>query len=106
MVQNMMRNDPRFANNPMLQQSLDALRSNPEMVSQFSQMMSDPNVRNQMSSMMGAGAGAGAGGGAGGGGSGASSDPFGGGPDAMRRQMEQFQRMSQQFGGSSRGPNA
>ena len=35
----MMRNNPRFANNPMLQQTLTALQSNPEMTSKVSQMM-------------------------------------------------------------------
>eukprot|EP00579_Thalassiosira_antarctica_P000263 CAMPEP_0201869730 /NCGR_PEP_ID=MMETSP0902-20130614/3136_1 /ASSEMBLY_ACC=CAM_ASM_000551 /TAXON_ID=420261 /ORGANISM="Thalassiosira antarctica, Strain CCMP982" /LENGTH=476 /DNA_ID=CAMNT_0048395277 /DNA_START=26 /DNA_END=1456 /DNA_ORIENTATION=- len=99
MVQNMMRNDPRMANNPMLQQSLNALQSNPEMISQLTQMMSDPNVRDRMSNLMSqqqqqpSGAGGGA-------------DPFNNGPDAMRRRMEQFQQMSQQFGGSSGGFNA
>ncbi|KAL7535274.1 hypothetical protein ACHAXR_006386 [Thalassiosira sp. AJA248-18] len=96
-VQNMMRNDPRFANNPMLQQSLNALQSNPEMINQFSQMMSDPNVRDRMTNMMSQQQQTG---GAGGG-----PDPFSNGPDAMRRQMEQFQQMSQQFGGSSGGFN-
>ena len=44
MAQIMMRNNPRFANNSMLQQSLDTLRSNPEVVNQLSQAMSDPNL--------------------------------------------------------------
>eukprot|EP00581_Thalassiosira_minuscula_P001840 CAMPEP_0183745996 /NCGR_PEP_ID=MMETSP0737-20130205/66526_1 /TAXON_ID=385413 /ORGANISM="Thalassiosira miniscula, Strain CCMP1093" /LENGTH=529 /DNA_ID=CAMNT_0025981675 /DNA_START=13 /DNA_END=1603 /DNA_ORIENTATION=- len=100
MVQNMMRNDPRFANNPMLQQSLQQLQNNPEMVNQMMGMMNDPNVRNQMMSMMSQGGGGGLGG-AGGSAGGAANDPFAGGPEAMRRQMEQFQRMTQQFGGSS-----
>ena len=43
MAQIMMRNNPRFANNSILQQSLDTLRSNPEVVNQLSQAMSDPN---------------------------------------------------------------
>eukprot|EP00804_Cyclotella_cryptica_P017589 CCRYP_006721-RA/>CCRYP_006721-RA protein AED:0.09 eAED:0.06 QI:0/1/0.5/1/1/1/2/84/471 len=99
MVQQMMRNDPRFANNPMLQQSLDALSSNPDMIRQFSQMMGDPGVRANVSRMMQqqqqqqqqAG------------GNAAGADPFGTGPEAMRRQMEQFQQMSRQFGGMSGG---
>ena len=103
MVQNMMRNDPRFANNPMLQQSLDALRSNPEMVNQFSQVMSDPNVRDRMATMMSQQRQPGGSGGTGGSGG---PDPFGNGPEEMRRQMEQFQRMSQQHGGTSGGFNA
>lgn len=92
MVQNMMRNDPRFANDPMAQQALDALQNNPEMISQVTQMMSDPTMRANMTRMMqqqqsGAG--------------GANAFGGNGGPDDMRRQMEQFQRMSQQFGGAS-----
>lgn len=95
MVQNMMRNDPRFANNPMAQRALDELQRNPEMLSQVSQMMSDPTMRANMNRMMeqqqqqsGAGG----------------ANPFGGGgTDDMRRQMEQFQRMSQQLGGGGSG---
>lgn len=52
MVQNMMQNDPRFANNPMLQQSLRALQANPEMMQQMTQMMADPNVRNRLANVM------------------------------------------------------
>jgi len=48
MVQNMMRNDPRFANNPMAQQMIQSLASNPEMLQQASQMMSDPNFQQHM----------------------------------------------------------
>ena len=96
MVQQMIRNDPRLANNPMLQQSLDALQSNPDMLRQFSSMMNDPGVRANVSRMMqqqqqAGGAGASSGG----------SDPFAGGPEEMRRQMEQFQQMQQAFGGAS-----
>lgn len=73
MVQNMMRNDPRFANNPQMQQSLEQMANNPQMLQQLSQMMSDPNMQQQMQSMMGAGGGmGGAGGGMGG------MPPFGG----------------------------
>lgn len=53
MVQHMMRNDPRFANNPMLHQSMEQLVNNPQMLDQISQMMSDPTMRNQMQAMMG-----------------------------------------------------
>jgi len=53
MVQNMIRNDPRFANNPMLQQSIEQLANNPEMMSQMSQMMNDPAMRSRMQAMMG-----------------------------------------------------
>jgi len=62
MVQNMMRNDPRFANNPMMQQSLEQMANNPQMLQQISQMMQDPNAQRQMQQMqqmMGSGAGAG-----------------------------------------------
>uniref|UniRef100_A0A7S3KVY5 Ubiquitin-like domain-containing protein n=1 Tax=Amphora coffeiformis TaxID=265554 RepID=A0A7S3KVY5_9STRA len=51
MVQNMMRNDPRFANNPMAQQMIQSLASNPEMLQQASQMMSDPNFQQHMQQM-------------------------------------------------------
>lgn len=81
MVQNMMQNDPRFANNPMLQQSLRALQANPEMMQQMTQMMADPNVRHRLGT-----------------------DPFANGSEAMRRQTEQFQ--SNQFSGSIGGSNA
>jgi alkanesulfonate monooxygenase SsuD/methylene tetrahydromethanopterin reductase-like flavin-dependent oxidoreductase (luciferase family) len=87
MVQQMIRNDPRLANNPMLQQSLDALQSNPDMIRQFSSMMNDPGVRANVSRMMQQqqqAGGAGASGGV---------DPFAGGPEDMRRQMQQFQEM-------------
>lgn len=75
----------------MLQQSIETLASNPDMIRQFSQMMGDPGMRANLSRMMqqqqpGGGAG---------------SDPFSNGPEAMRRQMEVFQRMSQQHGGTS-----
>ena len=89
MVQQMMRSDPRFANNPMLRQSLDALAANPDMIRQFSQLMGDPGVRSNVSRMMQQQQSGGR----------AGSDPFVNGPEAMRRQMEQFQRLSQQFGG-------
>ena len=103
MVQNMMQNDPRFANNPMLQQSLRALQANPEMMQQMTQMMADPNVRNRLVNAMqqqqqGMGGGIGS--------TGGETDPFANGPEAVRRQMEQFQQMSNQFGGSSGGFNA
>lgn len=95
MVQQMIRNDPRLANNPMLQQSLDALQSNPDMIRQFSSMMNDPGVRANVSRMMQQqqqAGGAGASGGV---------DPFAGGPEDMRRQMQQFQEMQNFFGGNS-----
>mmetsp|Transcript_9392 Transcript_9392/g.13978 ORF Transcript_9392/g.13978 Transcript_9392/m.13978 type:complete len:431 (+) Transcript_9392:67-1359(+) len=94
MVQNMMRNDPRFANNPMAQQALNELQRNPEMISQVTQMMSDPTMRANMTRMMEQQQQSGAGTGG--------ANPFGGGgTDEMRRQMEQFQQTSQQFGGGA-----
>jgi hypothetical protein len=58
MVQNMIQNDPRFANNPMLRQSMEQLASNPDMAQQLAQAMRDPAMRRQMQqmqSMMGGG---------------------------------------------------
>ena len=91
-----MRNNPRFANNSMLQQSLDTLRSNPEVVNQLSQAMSDPNVRDRMATMMPQQRKR----------PGGSTNPFGNSPEEMRRQIEQFQRMSQRHGGTSGGFDA
>jgi len=53
MVQQMMQNDPRFANNPMLRQSLEQVASNPEMLNQLSHMMSDPANVSRLTQMMG-----------------------------------------------------
>lgn len=50
MIQNMLRNDPRFANDPMLQNSMEQLTNNPQMMSQ---MMNDPTMRSRMQAMMG-----------------------------------------------------
>ena len=44
MVQNMLRNDPRLANNPMMQQAIEQLSSNPQMLAQVSQMMQTSNA--------------------------------------------------------------
>lgn len=104
----MMSSDPRFANNPMLQQSLRALQSNPEMINQVSRMMSDPNngMDRMMADMMhyhGGLDGANTSSSSSGAGSTTGVDPFAGGPESMRRLMEQFQQNSQQFGGSSGG---
>lgn len=97
MVQQMMRNDPRLANNPMLQQSMQALAENPDMIRQMSQLVNDPGMRENMSRMMQQQQ---SGGGA------ESPNPFGNMPDAMRRQMEEMNRLSQQYGGSSGTFNA
>jgi hypothetical protein len=50
MIQEMIRNDPQFANMPMLEQAMEEMRNNPEIVANMSQMMSDPNVQRLMSS--------------------------------------------------------
>ena len=44
----MLRNDPRFANNPMMDQMLEELAQNPQMANQVSQMMRNPVIRQQM----------------------------------------------------------
>ena len=100
-VQNMMRNDPRLANNPMALQALDELQRNPQMMQQVQQMMADPSMRENMSRMMqqqqqsqqsGAGGAA---------------PPFGGNnQNEMLRQMEQFQRMSQSFNNNNSSSGA
>lgn len=51
MVQSMIRNDPRFANNPMLQTLMQELADNPRMASEISQMMRDPMVARQIEQM-------------------------------------------------------
>ena len=95
-VQNMMRNDPRMSGNPMMQQALRALESDPGMVER---MMSDPDLANIAGGAPGRGA---AGNGnAGGGGA----DPFASGPGGMRAQMEAFERLSRTHGGNSGGFN-
>jgi hypothetical protein len=52
MVQQMLRNDPRFANNPQMQQAMEGLATNPAMASQMSRMMQDPAMMQQMQAMM------------------------------------------------------
>jgi hypothetical protein len=51
MVLNMLRNDPRLANNPMMQQSLEQIASNPQMLAQVTQMMQNPEMMNSMGGM-------------------------------------------------------
>lgn len=51
MVQQMMRNDPRMANNPMMQQGLDMMINNPQMMEQATRMMGDPAVMARMEQM-------------------------------------------------------
>lgn len=83
MVQAMMRNDPRLANNPAMRQVMDELATNPQAAEQLSMMMRDPSVRNYLQSAM-ASQGPGAGGGLGGGfGGGAGAGAGGGFPPAL-----------------------
>ena len=51
MVQQMMRNDPRFANNPQLASQMETMLSDPNAMRQMSQLISDPGMREQMMSM-------------------------------------------------------
>lgn len=95
MVQQTMQNDPRFANNPMLRQSLSTLASDPQMMNRLTTMMSDPSMRQQMSQMMNNPQMAqqmanSMGGGAGGGAAGANPGGAAGGmtPDRMRQMMQ------------------
>ena len=108
MIQEMIRNDPRFNNNPMMQASVAQLLNNPSMISQVSSMMNDPNVRERMNSMMSSMAQQN--GGVGGSGSGSSTAA----PDmaAQMELMRQFTNMassntnnSTSTGGSSNGNN-
>eukprot|EP00549_Striatella_unipunctata_P011591 CAMPEP_0118722164 /NCGR_PEP_ID=MMETSP0800-20121206/31191_1 /TAXON_ID=210618 ORGANISM="Striatella unipunctata, Strain CCMP2910" /NCGR_SAMPLE_ID=MMETSP0800 /ASSEMBLY_ACC=CAM_ASM_000638 /LENGTH=417 /DNA_ID=CAMNT_0006630239 /DNA_START=107 /DNA_END=1360 /DNA_ORIENTATION=- len=57
MVQQMMQNDPRFANNPMMREGMMQLANNPEMLSRVTSMMNNPAMRAQMEAMMAAGGG-------------------------------------------------
>jgi hypothetical protein len=57
MVQQMIDNDPNIP--PHVRQSIQSLGSNPAMMNQLSQMMSDPMVRRQMQSALGSGGGGG-----------------------------------------------
>jgi hypothetical protein len=54
MVQQMIQNDPNVP--PMLRQSITQLASNPAMLNQLSQMMSDPVMRSRIESMVGSNA--------------------------------------------------
>jgi hypothetical protein len=46
----MLRNDPQFANSPEMAQAIDEMIRNPEVLSQMSQMMSDPMVQSMLRS--------------------------------------------------------
>jgi len=52
MVQNMMRTDPRLANNPMMQQQMQQLASNPQALQQITQMMQNPQMAQAMMNMV------------------------------------------------------
>lgn len=52
MIQEAMRNDPRMASDPMMQQAMQAIATNPALASQVSEMMRDPSVLQHMQSMM------------------------------------------------------
>mmetsp|Transcript_46180 Transcript_46180/g.139999 ORF Transcript_46180/g.139999 Transcript_46180/m.139999 type:complete len:461 (-) Transcript_46180:44-1426(-) len=115
MVQNMMRNDPRFANNPQMAAQMEALMSDPNMVHQMSQMMSDPAMRQQMMQMSRSMGGMGGNGFGGMGGAGPSAVPGGEhqqqqsmDPSTMEAQMQMLQQMmgrqpqqAQQAGGGA-----
>ncbi|CAB9509656.1 PUB domain [Seminavis robusta] len=55
MVQNAIRNDPRFAGDPMMRQSMETLANNPAMVQQIATMMRDPQMQQRMQQMAAAG---------------------------------------------------
>ena len=107
MVRQMMQNDPRVANNPMLRQAL----SDPNMVNQISQMMSDPIMRNMMSnpammqnmsSMMNSMGGMGGGAGAGNNTS-SQQPPTQPDPAAFARMMQAFGQMQEGTTGNNTG---
>jgi hypothetical protein len=52
MVQQMIRDDPRFANDPTLQAFMQQFASNPAMSSQIAQMMRDPLMQREIQARM------------------------------------------------------
>lgn len=48
----MLQNDPRIANNPMMQRALQDLADNPQILSQLGQVMQNPQMRQQLQTMM------------------------------------------------------
>mmetsp|Transcript_27215 Transcript_27215/g.31057 ORF Transcript_27215/g.31057 Transcript_27215/m.31057 type:complete len:400 (-) Transcript_27215:190-1389(-) len=50
LVQNMLRNNPRFANSPM-RQHLDQMANNPQLLQQVSHLMQNPDLMNMMMNM-------------------------------------------------------
>jgi hypothetical protein len=73
-----------MSGDPMMQQALRALESDPGMIER---MLGDPNVANAIAN------------------NNAGGDPFARGPDAMRAQMERFEALARQYGGSGGGFN-
>lgn len=48
----MIQNDPRLANNPMIQEVMREIAQNPEAAAQVSALMRDPTAMRQMQNMM------------------------------------------------------
>ena len=114
MVQRMMENDPRFANNPMARSALERMRNDPHALAQMSQMMSDPSTRQMMMNMQAAmnnngGSGMGGMGGAGGMGAGTGTGTGGAAgttppnPAQLAEQMRLMQQMMGAMGGATGG---
>jgi len=101
MVQQMIRNDPRMANNPMMQQGLDAMLNNPQMLEQAARMMGDPTSMARMEQMeqmtraFGGGVGSTAGG--------MGMPPANNGATNNVNFAQQMQMMQQMMGGSGAG---
>jgi hypothetical protein len=51
MFQNVVRSHPDFANNPMMQNTIQEMTNNPQLVTQMSQMMNNPAMRQQIRAM-------------------------------------------------------
>lgn len=92
MVQQMIRNDPRMANNPMMQQGLDMMMNNPQMLEQATRMMGDPAAMARMEQMSQMG-------GALGGGMGM--PPANNGANGNVNFAQQMQMMQQMMGGNT-----
>ena len=52
MVAQMLRNDPRMANNPMMQQGLEMMLNNPQMMDEAIRMMTNPSAMQRMQQQM------------------------------------------------------
>lgn len=46
MIQTILRNDPQFANDPVMSQVVEGMFRNPEVISHMSQLISDPTIQN------------------------------------------------------------